>query len=251
MILLTVIGINLFRIFGNVNDYIANVFKPLLSSFVILLSSLSGKTIDEASQGTKELSDVSNKLVDTSVDSINNTSQKILSYITKSVSNNSTDVNYNTNNKNSNNTNNNTNTNNKTDNEYDKNTLGEMDTYNTKDLDKLSNFIDNNFDNVNKFNSTNNKECKRNCKVKCNNESNNEKCDYHCDRYCNEVLPEPDPVISNSRVQSNKGSGKSGFCYVGEENGIRSCVKVTEHDVCTSGKVYKSDEICKNPKLRE
>ena len=36
----------------------------------------------------------------------------------------------------------------------------------------------------------------------------------------------PIPDEANSRTQTNRAAGKSGFCYVGEQNNIRSCVKV-------------------------
>ena len=86
---------------------------------------------------------------------------------------------------------------------------------------------------------------------KCTHDSGSSSCNLHCDKYCDEVIPIPDPVMDNSRIQSSKSSGKSGFCYIGEENGIRSCVKVAKDDVCISGKIYDSKEICKNPRLRK
>ena len=126
-----------------------------------------------------------------------------------------------------------------------------MDTYNSKDVDKLAKFIDDNFDNKNTFNSYTRKSCKANCQTKCRNESGSEQCQTHCDKYCDEVINDPTPTIANTRVQSNRASGKSGFCYIGEEDGIRSCVKVSEHDVCTSGKIYSSKATCQNPRLRK
>ena len=59
----------------------------------------------------------------------------------------------------------------------------------------------------------------------------------------------PVPDESNSLVQQGT-TGKKGFCYVGNWNGFRSCVKVSESTKCMSGMLYDSEEICRNPELR-
>ena len=53
---------------------------------------------------------------------------------------------------------------------------------------------------------------------------------------------------SNSNIQ--KGPSKSGYCYIGEEQGYRSCMYVNESDACMSGDIFPSKEICVNPSLR-
>lgn len=55
---------------------------------------------------------------------------------------------------------------------------------------------------------------------------------------------------SGSAIQSNKSSSKSGFCYIGEYRGVRSCVQVGENDTCMSGDIFPSQDICVNPSLR-
>jgi hypothetical protein len=55
---------------------------------------------------------------------------------------------------------------------------------------------------------------------------------------------------STSTIQSNKSSSKSGWCYIGEERGFRSCIEVGNNDNCASGNIYSSQEICMNPSLR-
>ena len=45
-------------------------------------------------------------------------------------------------------------------------------------------------------------------------------------------------------------SGKSGWCYIGEDNGHRACSQVGVNDMCMSGDIYPSQEICINPSLR-
>ena len=55
---------------------------------------------------------------------------------------------------------------------------------------------------------------------------------------------------STSRTQKHQ-SGKAGYCYIGEDRGFRSCIKVDEGDKCMSGDIFPSEEICLNPTLRE
>lgn len=49
---------------------------------------------------------------------------------------------------------------------------------------------------------------------------------------------------------SSSISGKSGWCYIGEERGFRTCAEVGVNDTCMSGDIFPSQEICMNPKLR-
>ena len=57
----------------------------------------------------------------------------------------------------------------------------------------------------------------------------------------------PQPDDATSRTQR---SGKSGYCYIGEDRGFRSCAKVGVSDKCMSGDIFPSHEICVNPTLR-
>ena len=41
-----------------------------------------------------------------------------------------------------------------------------------------------------------------------------------------------------------------GFCYIGYDDGQRECVQVYPGDVCMSGEIFPSLDICINPKLR-
>lgn len=50
-----------------------------------------------------------------------------------------------------------------------------------------------------------------------------------------------------SSVQSGN---KSGWCYIGEERGYRSCIEVGNNDTCMSGDIFPSKDICINPSLR-
>ena len=43
---------------------------------------------------------------------------------------------------------------------------------------------------------------------------------------------------------------KSGWCYIGEDRGFRTCAEVGVNDTCMSGDIFPSQEICINPNLR-
>lgn len=51
-------------------------------------------------------------------------------------------------------------------------------------------------------------------------------------------------------TSSIQGGGKSGWCYIGQDKGIRSCAQVGVNDKCMSGEIFPSQEICMNPNLR-
>lgn len=55
---------------------------------------------------------------------------------------------------------------------------------------------------------------------------------------------------SYSSIQSGKSSSKSGWCYIGEERGIRSCSQVGPNDQCMSGDIFPTSQVCINPTLR-
>lgn len=59
------------------------------------------------------------------------------------------------------------------------------------------------------------------------------------------------PDSSDSILQTSKAKKKAGYCYIGEDRGFRSCVKVSKDDVCMSGEIFPSQQICVNPSLRE
>jgi hypothetical protein len=56
---------------------------------------------------------------------------------------------------------------------------------------------------------------------------------------------------SMSNIQQSKSSNKSGWCYIGEDRGFRSCIQVSENEKCMSGDIFPSQEICINPNLRQ
>lgn len=59
--------------------------------------------------------------------------------------------------------------------------------------------------------------------------------------------PEPQPDESSSSVQS---TGKAGWCYIGMDRNTRTCSQVGVNDLCMSGDIFPSQDICMNPSLR-
>jgi hypothetical protein len=74
------------------------------------------------------------------------------------------------------------------------------------------------------------------------------------DKYINQPPTEPprspDPNSTSSPIQSG-GSSKSNWCLVGEYNGTRGCISVTDQDKCLSGQVFPSQQQCLNPNLTQ
>ena len=58
--------------------------------------------------------------------------------------------------------------------------------------------------------------------------------------------PTPDSVTSNTQTKKIKG----GYCYIGEDRGYRSCVKVEDSNKCMSGEIFPSKDLCINANLR-
>jgi hypothetical protein len=61
-------------------------------------------------------------------------------------------------------------------------------------------------------------------------------------------LPKQDYVANDS--YDNTQQGKAGWCYIGSEQGYRSCSQVGEADTCMSGNIFPTQDICVNPSLR-
>lgn len=74
------------------------------------------------------------------------------------------------------------------------------------------------------------------------------------DKYINQPPTEPprspDPNSTSSPIQSG-GSSKSNWCLVGEYNGTRGCISVTDQDKCLSGQVFPSQQQCLNPNFTQ
>lgn len=53
---------------------------------------------------------------------------------------------------------------------------------------------------------------------------------------------------NNLSVNVNK---KAGFCYLGKDRGVRTCVEVDGDDTCMSNQIYPTMDKCVNPNLKE
>ena len=56
-----------------------------------------------------------------------------------------------------------------------------------------------------------------------------------------------EPDNSRSSIQT---TGKAGWCFIGKDQGFRTCSEIGVNDGCMSGDVFPSQEICMNPSLR-
>lgn len=52
---------------------------------------------------------------------------------------------------------------------------------------------------------------------------------------------------ASSNIQQ---TGKSKWCFVGDEKGTRNCVQLDESQTCMSGDIFPSRDVCINPKIR-
>lgn len=60
----------------------------------------------------------------------------------------------------------------------------------------------------------------------------------------------PEPNSTTNPIQ-NSSSSKSQWCLVGEYNGTRGCINVTDQDKCLSGQVFPNQQQCLNPTLSQ
>lgn len=67
-------------------------------------------------------------------------------------------------------------------------------------------------------------------------------------KIADKVVGDLDRVVDGGLARNKPASpvAKSGFCYVGEQ----TCVSVTDKDVCMSGDVFPTMDVCINPNLR-
>tara|TARA_B100001093_G_C26814353_1_gene1008987 strand:+ start:54 stop:467 length:414 start_codon:yes stop_codon:yes gene_type:complete len=60
-------------------------------------------------------------------------------------------------------------------------------------------------------------------------------------------MPKPVQSIDNSR---SKFAENDGFCFIGQDRGFRSCVKINKGDKCMSGDIFPTQAVCIDPNLR-
>lgn len=64
------------------------------------------------------------------------------------------------------------------------------------------------------------------------------------------ALRNQNPVSDDATSRNQIPRTKSGYCYIGEDRGFRSCVEVTRDMKCMSGDIFPTREVCVNPRLR-
>jgi len=58
---------------------------------------------------------------------------------------------------------------------------------------------------------------------------------------------EPKPDATTNPIQKPITSAKTQWCLVGEYEGRRGCIEVTDQDKCLSGQVFPTQKMCLNP----
>jgi hypothetical protein len=61
--------------------------------------------------------------------------------------------------------------------------------------------------------------------------------------------PEPVPDKTENPIQNPVTSNKTKWCLVGEYQGRRGCIEISEQDKCISGQVFPEQKLCLNPTL--
>jgi hypothetical protein len=51
-------------------------------------------------------------------------------------------------------------------------------------------------------------------------------------------------------VPDGAESGKAGWCFIGADNLSRTCAEIGVNDMCMSGEIYPTKDVCINPRLR-
>jgi len=59
----------------------------------------------------------------------------------------------------------------------------------------------------------------------------------------------PEPM--DSEMLAGYSTTGPGYCFIGEEQGYRTCAEVGPNDICMSGNIFPTSDICMNPTLRQ
>jgi hypothetical protein len=60
---------------------------------------------------------------------------------------------------------------------------------------------------------------------------------------------QPSPDSTTNPIQNPISSGKANWCLVGEYQGKRGCISITDSDKCLSGQVFPNQQMCLNPTM--
>lgn len=66
----------------------------------------------------------------------------------------------------------------------------------------------------------------------------------------NQTNEEVDTSFVGKRTKGKNQEQTTGYCYIGEDRGNRSCIYVGKNDNCMSGQIYPTMDVCINPNLR-
>lgn len=64
-------------------------------------------------------------------------------------------------------------------------------------------------------------------------------------------LAEPTPDKTENPIQNAPAAAKKSWCLVGEYQGRRGCIEVSDQDKCISGQVFPEQKMCLNPNLSQ
>jgi len=87
--------------------------------------------------------------------------------------------------------------------------------------------------------------------LKASGRSAGAELDQHINQPPTQPPQSPVPDQSTSPIQATPSTSKSNWCLVGEYNGTRGCINVSDQDKCLSGQVFPSQQQCLNPNLSQ
>jgi hypothetical protein len=87
--------------------------------------------------------------------------------------------------------------------------------------------------------------------VKASGRNPGSELDRHINQPPTQPPHPPAPNDTTSPIQSGSSSSKSNWCLVGEYNGTRGCISVSDQDKCLSGQIFPSQQQCLNPNLSQ
>jgi len=64
------------------------------------------------------------------------------------------------------------------------------------------------------------------------------------------VIDQDDEDMNTTYVGQKTKGHHSGYCYIGEDRGNRTCIEVGKGERCMSGDIYPTMDVCINPSLR-
>ena len=220
VLVLALIGINVFAYLAKGTQETASLFGkivgPILKIFGYETLETTKQTVQTSATGTKAGVDI---VANTGIGAINTVEDSgIPTGTTGTAVGLSSDTNANTNS--NKNTNSNTNTN------YTKNTNTNVQGTQASSSLPVQNRIQQTGGNIEQW-----------------QEGSLEKALENASQNANQVEPEN----SRSSIQT---TGKAGWCFIGKDQGFRTCSEIGVNDGCMSGDVFPSQEICMNPSLR-